>query len=113
MPEEFIKKNIFIKPEAWKRLKEYSKTAARRAPGYQGGVIIEEYLDNLEKEAEKMNEDFKIGDNICHNQFKNGVVVRLNMSGPVVKFEDHEHEMCVPFHELWRMEKVVNNEKTN
>ena len=49
MPEIIIK-NVQFEREVWKKLKEYSASSeVRRAPGIQAGMIIKEYLENLEK----------------------------------------------------------------
>lgn len=39
---------------------------------------------------------FEIGDKIKHPIFGRGVVDHLNMSGPVVEFEDYKELMCCP-----------------
>lgn len=41
----------------------------------------------------------KYGTFVTHKDFGNGIVVRRNMSGPIVRFANYEAEMCVPeFH---------------
>jgi hypothetical protein len=40
--------------------------------------------------------DFKIGDIVLDPMLGKGEVVRLNMSGPIVLFDDYKSEMCVP-----------------
>lgn len=45
-------------------------------------------------------DNVRIGDKVIHRDFGKGEVVRLNMSGPIVKFEDYDNEMCCPEYEL-------------
>lgn len=99
MPE-LERKTIMVESDIWQKVEDMAKQPGQqRAANHQAGVILKEYFEKVDiKNMQTIT--FKIGDNVINKLFGSGVVVRLNMSGPVVKFDKHENEMCVPNYDL-------------